>query len=68
MGLLNAYLVENSKPVLGFANPTLYSIFASNPKAFTDITEGDNTCTESTCSCSPGFTAVAGWGAYAAAS
>jgi subtilase family serine protease len=48
--------------LLGFANPTLYQIYAANPNAFIDITEGSNTCTEDTCSCSPGFTAAPGWG------
>jgi len=64
LGLLNAFLEENTKPLLGFANPTLYAIAAANSSAFIDITEGDNTCTEDTCAgCSPGFKAVKGWDA-----
>lgn len=50
--------------LLGFANPTLYKIYEANPKAFTDIVEGDNKCTEDTCTCSKAFTAVPGWGAW----
>jgi tripeptidyl-peptidase-1 len=65
LALLNAYLVENGKPKLGFATPLLYTI-GSDPTlariAFNDITKGDNKCTEETC-CEYGFSATTGWDA-----
>ncbi|EFA82993.1 Physaropepsin [Heterostelium album PN500] len=57
VALLNSYRLNNNKPTLGFINPLLYSAPSS---AFTDITAGDNKCTESCCS-KFGFTATKGW-------
>jgi len=62
---LNAWRVSNGKPVVGFVNPLLYSIYAKNPKAFNDVTSGDNSCTESACPCpaNTGYGATVGWDA-----
>jgi len=62
VGLLNHYAIKaNGKP-LGFLNPLLYSIAASTPSAFHDITVGDNKCTEDGCSSScQGFMCTKGW-------
>jgi subtilase family serine protease len=42
--LINQYLQSKSKPVLGYANPTLYSVFntQSSLSPFHDVTSGDN--------------------------
>ena len=55
------------KSQLGFANPLLYSLAASNPSVFYDITIGDNKCAGFTCceygyACEKGFDAVSGLG------
>jgi len=52
---------KRGKP-LGFMNPLLYQMHKEAPQAFTDVTEGDNKCTESECSpeCK-GFEAAPGW-------
>jgi tripeptidyl-peptidase-1 len=62
---LNSWRKKNGKPVLGFINPLIYSIAAANPKAFFDVVQGDNTCTESACPCpaGTGFYAAPGWDA-----
>jgi len=59
--LIDASIVKTGKP-LGFLNPLLYQMAASNPAAFNDITQGDNRCTEEGCSpqCK-GFNAFKGW-------
>lgn len=46
---LNAQRIQAGKPVLGYLNPLLYAVYHMNPKAFTDITVGDNRCTEDDC-------------------
>jgi len=61
--LVNSRLVEQGKPTIGFANPTIYA----NGGAFNDIVQGDNKCSAAgpsgaTC-CSEGFNAVEGWDA-----
>jgi len=64
VGLLNAHRIKNGRPVIGFANPLLYQIYAAtNGAAFQDVTVGDNRCTEEGCKCKYGFPAVAGWDA-----
>lgn len=63
LGLINAELHARGKSPLGFANPTLYAVYAAHPGAFIDITSGGNTCTQDVCNCSPGFQATTGWGA-----
>jgi len=62
IGLLSeTYLNITGKP-FGFLNPFLYTMWAAQPTAFTDITLGDNICTESGCSPScQGFYATKGW-------
>jgi len=55
----NAYRLSVGKPVLGFVNPMIYQMYSDLPTAFTDITTGDNSCTESCCI--EGFYCQAGW-------
>eukprot|EP00746_Dinoflagellata_sp_MGD_P147116 gnl/MRDRNA2_/MRDRNA2_79495_c0_seq1.p1 gnl/MRDRNA2_/MRDRNA2_79495_c0~~gnl/MRDRNA2_/MRDRNA2_79495_c0_seq1.p1 ORF type:complete len:609 (-),score=144.66 gnl/MRDRNA2_/MRDRNA2_79495_c0_seq1:288-2114(-) len=52
---------KKGKP-LGFLNPLLYQMHAEAPEAFTDVTVGDNKCTEDGCfpSCK-GYMATKGW-------
>ena len=64
---LNAARLNAGKNQLGFANPLLYSLAASNPSVFYDITIGDNKCAGFTCceygyACEKGFDAVSGLG------
>lgn len=64
IGLLNAHRLRLGRPVVGFANPLLYQIYAATSgAAFNDITVGDNACTESGCACKYGFPAIRGWDA-----
>ena len=42
--LWNSALVAAGKPPLGFFNPKLYSMYASNPSLFNDITSGNIGC------------------------
>ena len=64
VGLMNSQRLKNGKPVLGFFNPLLYTIFnMTNGAAFNDITEGSNACTEEGCWCKTGFAAAPGWDA-----
>ena len=62
VALLNDHQVSQGKPKLGFLNPMLYKMWADDPTIFTDITEGNNWCTEEMC-CTPefGFAATKGW-------
>jgi len=62
ISLLNEWRLNNGKTPLGFLNPTLYAMAASNPSAFQDIIGGDNRCTIGTC-CTYGYGSVAGWDA-----
>jgi len=62
--VVNARLLEQGKPPVGFMNPTIY---ANGGAAFSDIVTGDNKCSAggpsgATC-CSEGFNAVEGWDA-----
>jgi tripeptidyl-peptidase-1 len=52
---------KKGKP-LGFLNPLLYQMHAEAPEAFTDVTVGDNKCTEDGCfpTCK-GYLATKGW-------
>jgi len=63
LGLLNSYRLAAGKPVIGFANPLLYQVYAEAPDAFTDIVQGSNACTEDGCACTTGFQATPGWDA-----
>lgn len=62
IGLLSeTYLNITGKP-FGFLNPFLYTMWGAQPNAFTDITLGDNICTESGCNPNcKGFYATKGW-------
>ena len=44
LSLINARRLAAGKSSVGFANPALYSLYASNPELFNDITEGSNNC------------------------
>jgi len=62
IALLNDYVITNTGQPLGFLNPLLYKMAAANPKAFNDITKGDNICTEDGCSPScKGYLCTKGW-------
>jgi tripeptidyl-peptidase-1 len=65
VALINAQRLAAGKPVLGFANPTLYAAYAEDPLAFNDVVQGDNTCTEDACPCpaGTGYYAAPGWDA-----
>jgi len=59
---LNAAAVKKTGKPLGFLNPLLYKMAAEQPSAFTDITVGDNKCTEDGCfSSCKGYEAHKGW-------
>eukprot|EP01126_Amoeba_proteus_P024427 TRINITY_DN2461_c0_g1_i10.p1 TRINITY_DN2461_c0_g1~~TRINITY_DN2461_c0_g1_i10.p1 ORF type:complete len:592 (-),score=87.73 TRINITY_DN2461_c0_g1_i10:37-1812(-) len=60
--LLNDYVKLNTGKPLGFVSPLLYKMAVNRPSAFTDVTTGDNKCTESGCheNCK-GFKASEGW-------
>ena len=67
--LLNYHQKQQGKPILGFANPVLYRMSRTSNTAFTDITTGNNTCTEYMCCgngygyhATEGFDAVTGLG------
>jgi len=62
----NDYRLSMGKSPIGFANPMIYQMAAAVPNAFTDITSGNNFCTESCCIegfyAGPGWDAVTGFG------
>jgi hypothetical protein len=59
IGLANAARLAAGKKVLGYLNPAIYQIAAANPAVFTDVTVGDNKCTENGCTAScTGFEAA----------
>jgi len=61
-GLMNIESIKKTGKPLGLLNPLLYKMAASSPSTFTDITEGDNRCTELGCSSGcQGFKAAKGW-------
>jgi len=60
--LLNDYVNTKTGKPLGFVSPLLFKMQAEMPSAFTDITVGDNICTEDGCSSScTGFVCTKGW-------
>jgi len=62
IALLNDYVISKTGKPLGFLNPLIYKMAAEHPAAFTDITVGDNICTEGGCSAScKGFVTAKGW-------
>merc|ERR1711988_665318 len=59
---LNDYSYKKTGKPLGFLNPLLYQMYAEEPAAFTDVTIGDNRCTEDGCFAScKGYKAAKGW-------
>merc|ERR1712232_920951 len=59
---LNDVSYKKSGRPLGFLNPLLYKMHSESPSAFTDVTVGDNRCTEDGCFAScEGFKAAKGW-------
>ncbi len=69
IALANAARLEAGKKVLGFLPPAIYAIAAKKTGAFTDITKGDNKCTEQGCKpgctgfvAAPEWDATTGWG------
>jgi tripeptidyl-peptidase-1 len=59
---LNDYSYNKTGKPLGFLNPLLYQMYAEEPTAFTDVTVGDNKCTEDGCfSSCKGYEAAKGW-------
>lgn len=62
VALLNDHVVSKTGKPLGFVSPLLYKMAAEHPATFTDVTVGDNICTESGCHSScKGFKAAKGW-------
>jgi len=65
--LVNGQRIAAGKASLGFLNPALYQLAASDPSIFNDITSGWNNCPASQTvppQCCPyGFPATAGWDA-----
>jgi hypothetical protein len=55
-------MFNNGKTSIGFANPLLYKMYAADKTTFTDITTGNNYCTEQCCG-NAGFVATKGWDA-----
>ena len=60
--LLNSYMFNHGKTSIGFANPLLYKMYAADKTTYTDITTGNNYCTEQCCG-TVGFVATKGWDA-----
>jgi subtilase family serine protease len=58
---LNGALLANGKPPLGFINPWLYQLVASDSDVVKDVVSGDNGCTASSRCCVQGFEASKGW-------
>eukprot|EP00041_Stephanoeca_diplocostata_P039845 m.1637990 g.1637990 ORF g.1637990 m.1637990 type:complete len:618 (-) comp26546_c0_seq1:873-2726(-) len=64
VALINSQRALQGRPAVGFVNPLLYKVYdMTQGKAFQDITEGSNDCTESGCECKTGFAATQGWDA-----
>jgi len=62
MGMINGYVNTKTGKPLGFLNPLLYQMASAQPSAFTDITVGNNICTEDGCaSTCKGVYATKGW-------
>jgi tripeptidyl-peptidase-1 len=62
IALVNDYVITKTGKPLGPLNPFLYKMAADHPSAFTDITVGDNICTEGGCSANcKGYRATKGW-------
>jgi hypothetical protein len=55
-------MFNNKKQQLGFINPLLYKMSSDDATTFTDVTTGNNYCTEQCCT-TTGFVATKGWDA-----
>jgi hypothetical protein len=66
IALVNQQALRNGKPLVGFANPAIYSLgkSAEYSLAFHDVTTGDNSCPKgsSTYSAVAGYDLCTGWG------
>jgi len=60
IALLNSYRLNQNKAPLGFVVPLIYQAYAADPTTFTDITSGNNKCTENCCA-KEGYEATTGW-------
>merc|ERR1711937_793356 len=61
-GFMNAASQKADGKPLGFLNPLLYKMYGEQPDAFTDVTVGDNKCTEDGCfSTCKGYECAKGW-------
>lgn len=59
---LNDLSYQKKGRPLGFLNPLLYQMHEAAPETFTDVTTGDNRCTENGCFAScKGYEAAKGW-------
>lgn len=62
MSFLNQIVKTKTGKNLGFLNPFLYKMFDECPECFTDVTVGDNICTENGCaSTCQGYYCAKGW-------
>jgi hypothetical protein len=68
ISLVNSARFEKGLKSIGFINPTLYSLGASSPGSYNDVTSGNNNCcsnsdfaTTATVCCQSGFNATTGW-------
>lgn len=60
IALLNSYRFNNNKGPLGYVVPLIYQAYTADPTTFTDITTGNNKCTENCCA-KTGYEATTGW-------
>ena len=61
---INGERIAQGQPALGFVNPAIYSIYASNATVFNDVVEGENNCCAAVADpicCDSGFTARTGY-------
>lgn len=49
IALLNSHQTSRGRPRVGLVAPLLYAMYYDDPSIFTDITKGNNWCTESVC-------------------
>jgi len=63
IALMNSERFKAGKPPVGFINPLIYQLAASNPEVFQDVTSGNNKETEECKSPMQGFVASTGWDA-----
>jgi len=62
--LLNQVSIKKTGKTLGFLNPLIYQMYADRPSIFTDVTVGENLCTEYGCyAACHGYKAAPGWDA-----